>query len=88
MIEVGFVAVAFCNFQIPEKTICTGSFGVIGSQQFHKKPQPFLTGAFRFRNLYLITQRDYLTVTFLAFDHWLNTFVPSSDVLLNAWRPA
>ena len=36
----------------------------------------------------LFTQMDYFTVTFFTFDHWLNTFLPSSDVLLNAWRPA
>ena len=35
-----------------------------------------------FRNLYLITQMDYLTVTFFELDHLLNTFFPSSDVLL------
>ena len=34
------------------------------------------------------TQMDYFTFTFLTLDHWLNTFLLSSEVLLNAWRPA
>ena len=56
---------------------------------FPKRKTPAkMAGAFFFRNLYLITQMDYFTFTFLTFDHWLNTFFPSSEVLLNAWRPA
>ena len=37
-----------------------------------------------FRNLYLVTQMDYSTSTATLLDHLLNTFFPSSDVLLNA----
>ena len=35
-----------------------------------------------------VTQMDYLTVTFFASDHGLNTFFPSTRLLLYAWSPA
>ena len=37
--------------------------------------------------LYKITQMDYFTVIFLRLDHGLNTFLPFSEVLLNACIP-
>ena len=45
-----------------------------------------MTGAFFFRNLYLITQMDYFAfpteIAVFLYPHLLNTFFPSLDDLL------
>ena len=65
-------------------------FSVVRPLQVHVSPKrktpAEMTGAFFFRNLYLVTQMDYFAfpteIAVFLYPHLLNTFFPSLDVLL------